>query len=82
MTKQEVFEKTRDLIAEHLGIEDKTKILPDTNLSNEFGADSLDAVEIIMEIEKAFGVSIDWSFAQEVNSVSDITNRIEELLHI
>ena len=46
MTKQEVFEKTRDLIAEHLGIEDKTKILPETNLSNEFGADSLDVVDV------------------------------------
>jgi len=71
-----VFEKVKGIIAEELGIEEDT-ILIDSDLSEDLGADSLDAIELIMEIESQFDVEIADNEATKIKKVSDIVNYLE-----
>lgn len=71
-----VFDKVRELIAEELGIElDEIKL--DSDLTDDLGADSLDAIELIMEVESQFDVEIADSDATNIKRVSDIVNYLE-----
>lgn len=71
-----VFEKVKQIIAEELGIEEDT-ILMESDLSDDLGADSLDAIELIMEIESQFDVEIADNEATKIKLVSDIVNFLE-----
>mmetsp|Transcript_16711 Transcript_16711/g.44994 ORF Transcript_16711/g.44994 Transcript_16711/m.44994 type:complete len:118 (+) Transcript_16711:44-397(+) len=53
----DVEEKVKGIIAEQLGV-DAAKVTPDASFTEDLGADSLDAVELIMAMEEAFGVEI------------------------
>ena len=71
-----IFDKVKDLIAEELGIEiDTIKI--ESSLSDDLGADSLDAIELIMAVEEAFDVEIADSDATNIKLVSDIVTYLE-----
>ncbi|MCK5388831.1 MAG: acyl carrier protein [Candidatus Izimaplasma sp.] len=72
-----VFDKVKDIIAEELGIEED-KILLDSDLSEDLGADSLDAIELIMAVEEAFDIEIPDSEATKIKLVSDIVNFLIE----
>ncbi len=71
-----VFEKVRTIIAEELGIEEDT-IQLDSDLAEDLGADSLDAIELIMEVESQFDVEIADSEATKIKLVSDIVKYLE-----
>jgi acyl carrier protein len=71
-----IFEKVRDIIAEELGIETDT-IKLESDLTDDLGADSLDAIELIMAVEEAFDVEIADSDATAIKLVSDIVNYLE-----
>ncbi len=71
-----IFEKVRNIIAEELGIEADTITL-ESDLTEDLGADSLDAIELIMEIESQFDVEIADSEATKIKSVADIVNYLE-----
>lgn len=72
-----IFEKVRDIIAEELGIElDDIKL--ESDLAEDLGADSLDAIELIMEIESQFDVEIADSEATKMKLVSDIVTYLEK----
>ncbi len=73
-----VFEKVRAIIAEELGIEEE-EITLESDLADDLGADSLDAVELIMEIEQEFDVEIDDSAAQNIKTVKDIVDYLENI---
>ena len=71
-----IFEKVKEIIAEELGIElDEIKL--DSDLTDDLGADSLDAIELIMEVESQFDVEIADSDATKIKRVSDIVNYLE-----
>ena len=74
-----VFEKVRDIIAKELDV-DASKITMDTHIIDDLGADSLDAVELIMAIEDEFGIQVDDESAQTVKRISDLVYYIEEAL--
>lgn len=74
-----IFEKVRAIIAEELGIEEDS-IEIDSHLADDLGADSLDAVELIMAIEEEFEVEIDDSDAQAIKTVQDIVDYLEDIL--
>ncbi|HOE77468.1 MAG TPA: acyl carrier protein [Bacilli bacterium] len=74
-----VFEKVRDIIAKELDV-DASKITMDTHIIDDLGADSLDAVELIMAIEDEFGIQVDDESAQKVKRISDLVYYIEEAL--
>ncbi len=74
-----MFEKIRAIIADELGIEEDTIEL-ESDLTDDLGADSLDAVELIMAIEEEFDIEIDDSTAQKIKTVQDIVDHLEKLL--
>ena len=72
-----VFEKIKEIIIDELGI-DESKITMDARFREDLGADSLDAVEIIMQIEEEFGVEINEDVIQDMKVIGDIVKYIEE----
>lgn len=72
-----VFEKVKAIIAKELGV-DASTITLETRLAEDLGADSLDAVELIMAIEDEFGVQVDDENAQNIRKVGDIVSYLEK----
>ena len=72
------FEKVRDALAAQFEI-DPEKITMETNLIDDLGADSLDVVELIMNIEDEFGVSISDEEAVNLSTVQKIVEFLEKL---
>ena len=52
-----VAERVIDIVSEQLGVE-KEKVSPETSFVNDLGADSLDTVELVMELEEEFDITI------------------------
>ncbi|MFA6889857.1 MAG: acyl carrier protein [Bacilli bacterium] len=73
-----MFEEVKAIIAKELGI-DANKITMDARLSEDLGADSLDAVELIMAIEDEFKIEINDEAAQQIHKVSDIVSFVEKM---
>ena len=73
-----IFEKVRAALASQFEI-DPEKITPETNLVDDLGADSLDVVELIMNIEDEFGISISDEDAAGLYTVSRIVEFLEKL---
>lgn len=71
-----VFEKVREIIANQLN-KDAESITLETHLVDDLGADSLDAVDLIMAIEDEFGIELDDETAQNVRKVGDLVSYIE-----
>lgn len=72
-----VFEKVRKLIASELNIkEDEIKL--ESSLTQDLGADSLDAVELIMAIEEEFDVQVSDEEAQNIRTVKDIVDYLNK----
>ncbi len=71
-----VFEKLKKLIAKELNV-DESKITLDTNLVDDLGADSLDAIQLVMAAEEEFDISIADEDAQKFLKISDIVELIE-----
>ena len=67
-----VEERVRKVIAETLGIEEK-KITPESSLTHDLGADSLDAVEVVIKLEDEFGIEIP---DEDVQGTTDIGEAI------
>lgn len=65
------FEKVRDIIVETLGC-DAEEVTPEASLSDALGADSLAAVELVMALEEATGLSIAEEDAANLKTVGDI----------
>ena len=76
MTENEVFGKVRDLVVEKLGV-DPAKVTMEAAFRKDLGADSLDTVELIMEFEKEFGITIPDEKAETIATVGDAINYIE-----
>ena len=73
-----MFERIRTIIAEELDV-DKASIEPQSKLADDLGADSLDAVELIMAIEEEFDVEIDDNDATKIKTVQDIVDYLEKI---
>jgi len=76
--KLDVFEKVRSLMSEQLDI-DEDKISPETTFE-EIDADSLDVVELVMAIEEEFDIEIADEAVENIKTVADIINHIEEII--
>ena len=74
----DIFEKVRDLIAERLDIADKDSITETSSITDDLGADSLDVVDLVMDIEDEFSVDIPEDEVENIKTVGDIVKFIED----
>lgn len=73
----EIESRVKAIIVDKLGI-DESQVKPEASFTNDLGADSLDTVELIMEFEKAFSISIPDDQAEKISVVGDAIAYIEE----
>lgn len=72
----EIKDKVVEIIVEKLGVE-VSEVTPEASFTNDLGADSLDTVELIMEFEKEFGITIPDDQAEKISTVGDAISYIE-----
>ncbi len=72
----EVAERVKAIIVDKLSVEE-TEVTNEASFTNDLGADSLDTVELIMEFEKEFGISIPDDQAEKIQTVGDAISYIE-----
>ncbi|MDJ1468043.1 acyl carrier protein [Cytophagaceae bacterium DM2B3-1] len=72
----EIAEKVKKIIIEKLGVEE-SEVTTDASFTNDLGADSLDTVELIMEFEKEFGISIPDDQAENISTVGQAVTYLE-----
>lgn len=70
-----VEERVINIVAEQLGV-DKDKIKLESNFVNDLGADSLDTVELVMELEEEFDINIPDDAAEKIQTVGEAINHI------
>jgi len=75
----DVDQKVKEIIMERLGVSEE-KITPEASFINDLGADSLDTVELMMELEEAFGVSIEDEEAEKIQTVKDAVDYLQKKL--
>ncbi|MDD2595681.1 MAG: acyl carrier protein [Bacteroidales bacterium] len=74
---EDITSKVKAIIVDKLGVEEN-EVQPAASFTNDLGADSLDTVELIMEFEKAFGITIPDEVAEKISTVGDAINYIEQ----
>ena len=72
----EIESKVKEIIVEKLGVEE-SEVTLEASFTNDLGADSLDTVELIMEFEKEFGITIPDDQAEKIATVGDAVAHIE-----
>ena len=72
----EIASRVKAIIVDKLGVEE-SEVKNEASFTNDLGADSLDTVELIMEFEKEFGISIPDDQAEKITTVGDAVAYIE-----
>lgn len=72
----EIEAKVKEIIVEKLGVEE-SEVTLEASFTNDLGADSLDTVELIMEFEKEFSITIPDDQAEKIATVGDAVAYIE-----
>ena len=72
----DIAEKVKSIIVDKLGVDIK-EVTPEASFTNDLGADSLDTVELIMEFEKEFKISIPDEDAEKIGTVGDAIAYLE-----
>ena len=75
MNKTELFDKVRDIISEKLDVE-KDKVTLQAVLTDDLGADSLELVDLAMEIESSLGTAIADSELEKIKTVGDVVETL------
>ncbi|MBR5276580.1 MAG: acyl carrier protein [Bacteroidaceae bacterium] len=73
----EIESRVKSIIVEKFGVEE-SMVTSEASFTNDLGADSLDTVELIMEIEDEFGISIPDDLAEKISTVGDAIRFVEE----
>ena len=72
----EIVNRVKSIITDKLGVEE-SQVTPEASFTNDLGADSLDTVELIMELEKEFDLQIPDEEAEKIVTVGDAIAFIE-----
>ena len=73
----DIEDTVKSIIVDKLGV-DESDVSHDASFTNDLGADSLDTVELIMEFEKEFDLTIPDEEAEEIATVGDAIDYLEE----
>ena len=73
----EIAQKVKSIIVEKLGVEE-SEVTTEASFTNDLGADSLDTVELIMEFEKEFNISIPDEQAENITTVGQAIAYLEQ----
>lgn len=76
----DVFERIRDLVADKLGVE-PDEITMETSFADDLLADSITLFELIMTIEDEFDIEVDDESIEQINTIGDIVNYLEESIN-
>lgn len=72
----DTLERVKKIIVERLGVEE-SEVTPEASFKDDLGADSLDVVELVMELEDEFGLEISDEDAEKITTVQDVVTYIE-----
>ena len=76
MSDTEIFEKVKAIIVDRLGV-DEGEVTLESSFKDDLGADSLDVVELVMELEDEFGLEISDEDAEKINTVGEVVEYIK-----
>ena len=76
-TREEVLDQVKQILVQQLGV-DEGQVTPEASFQDDLDADSLDLVELIMELEDQFGVKIPDEEAQGIKTVNQAVDYIME----
>lgn len=74
---EDIKQKVKEIIVKKLGVEE-SQVTDDASFTKDLGADSLDTVELIMEFEKEFNVTIEDGDADKIQTVGQVVNYLLE----
>ena len=72
----DITSRVKSIIVDKLGV-DESEVVAEASFTNDLGADSLDTVELIMEFEKEFEISISDKEAEKISTVGDAVKYME-----
>lgn len=77
MEREEILEKIKEITADRLGV-DEGDVTPESSFRQDLEADSLDLVELIMELEEQFGMEIPDEEAEKITTVEEAVDYVSE----
>ena len=77
MEREEILSKIQEITADRLGV-DEDDVTPDASFREDLEADSLDLVELIMELEEQFGMEIPDDEVQKITTVEEAVDYVDQ----
>ncbi|MCG3130554.1 MAG: Acyl carrier protein [Phycisphaerae bacterium] len=79
MSREEILQKVIQIVSDQMGV-DKGEITAETSFVDDLNADSLDTVELVMELEDEFDTSIPDEEAEKIKTVGDAVTYVEKMI--